>query len=492
MCKIAKLKKQKSCFITAAVVCLVSLLLFCSCSYSYKIMISPTDASLFVGSERVIAGKQYATAQNMLKITAGREGYEEYNRTYTLKDLFATQEITVELNKKQFQVEIKLVNGNARYSIDDSLEGTTPFKGTLAYGTHTLVLKKGDLPEQATIIDVIKNEVFVFRYQNEKLPVRQIGIFPCGSAPKQLNFSPDNRYLFISLLGGEGFQIFDMRDKKIIANIKVGKRPDLTGFPEGLFIEHTNCFLISQMTTDSLFEYQVFEDGSVSFKRSLETGGIFCKFMAYNRNLDLLAVSNWCSNDVSLIKYDTGKVERLLKGLSTPRGVAFDSAGTSLYIASFEGGNIFKYSTATWREVKRFYRKNAAMRHIVLSNDEKRIFVSDMYNCAVYELDTGSFQLLHAYDVYYNPNTIDVSSDSGYLFVSCRGPNNPKSYELRSPVDGKVMIFNTRTKELAATIQGGNQPTGLDVSGDDRYLVFSNFLDANFEIWDVTGLLGKD
>lgn len=491
MHKIAYLKKHKSSCITVTAVCLISLLILCSCSYSYKIMMSPADAYLFINSERVVAGKDYSTSESTLTIAARREGYEEYNGTYALNDLFTTEEITVDLEKKQFQIEIKLVNGQAEYRIDDSIEGKTPFKGALNYGTHELVLKQHGLAEQSTIIDVKENAVFVFRYQTDTLPVRQIGIFSCGSAPKQLNFSPDNRYVFISLLDGEGFQVFDMHEKNIITSVKVGERSHLKGFPEGLFIEHKQCFLISHMSTDSIFEYNVKQDGSVSFKRVIETGGIFCKFMAYNRNLDLLAVSNWCSNDVSLIRYDTGKVERLLKGLSTPRGVAFNTAGTYLYITSFEGGNFFKYSTDTWQELKRFYRRNAAMRHIALSQDEKHCFVSDMYNCTVYELDTESFKLIHTYNVYYNPNTIALSSDSRYLFVSCRGPNNTRSYELRSPVDGKVMIFDTGTKELAATIQGGNQPTGLDLSSDDRYLIFSNFLDANFEIWDITGLYNR-
>jgi DNA-binding beta-propeller fold protein YncE len=473
------------------VFCLVvSILLLCSCNYSYKIMTSPADACLFINSERAVPGKDYSTAKNILEIAVSREGYEAHNDTYTLSDHFSTEEIMVDLKKKQFQIEIKLVNGQAHYRIDNNLEGTTPFQGVLSYGTHKLVLQKGDLPEQVYAIEVHKNAEFVFRYQAETLPVQQIGIFSCGLAPKQLNFTPDNRYLFISLLNGKGFQIFDMREKNIKTTVEVGERADLKGFPEGLFIEHTRSFLISQMTTDKVFEYSVGQDGSVSFKRVLETGGIFCKFMAYNRNLDLLAVSNWCSHNVSLINYSTSEIERLLPRLSTPRGVAFDSAGDSLYIACFEGGNLYKYSTDTWQERKRFYRKNAAMRHIALSHDEKRCFVSDMYNCTVYELDAESLELLHTYSVYYNPNTIDISSDSRYLFVSCRGPNNPKGYVLRSPVDGKVMIFDTATKELVATIQGGNQPTGLDVSSDDRYLVFSNFLDANFEIWDIRGLFG--
>jgi hypothetical protein len=76
--------------------------------------------------------------------------------------------------------------------------------------------------------------------------------------------------------------------------------------------------------------------------------------------------------------------------------------------------------------------------------------------------------------------------------VSCRGPNNPKGYTLRSPQNGRVMVFDVKNRTLAFTIQGGNQPTGLDISGDDRYLVFSNFMDANFEVYDLAGLYNAE
>jgi 6-phosphogluconolactonase (cycloisomerase 2 family) len=476
----------------AAAALLLGLLLCASCGYSYKIMANPADAELFINSERVSAGKQYAAGGNILSIAAHREGYREYSATITLKDLFSPQEITVDLEKKAYNVEIRLAGARAECVIDDESMGNTPFKGRLEYGTHKISFRRKGLPEQQALIDVKKDDAFLFRSQPEDLPVRQVGIFPCGSAPKQLNFSPDNRLLFIALLDGEGFQIFDMENRGMNGLVKVGPRSKLKGFPEGLFIEGAGTYLISQMNTDKVFEYKLAADGTVTPARTFETGGIFCKFMAYSPPLDLLAVSNWCSNDVSLINYGTGKLSRLLKGISTPRGVEFTQDGKHLFVASFEDGGFYKYSTDTWKREAVFSQKNAAMRHIALTKDETRIFVSDMYHFVIYELDAADLSLLHTYKAYYNPNTIALDSADRYLFVSCRGPNNPKGYTLRSPQNGRVMVFDVKNRTLAFTIQGGNQPTGLDISGDDRYLVFSNFMDANFEVYDLAGLYNAE
>jgi DNA-binding beta-propeller fold protein YncE len=471
--------------------CLLVIGLLCSCSYSYTIALDPPDALLFINAERAAKDTKYSTSEKTLTILARRDGYEDYQTTYSLSDSFSTAEIKIQLIKKKYRVEIRLLNSEATLSIDNSINAKTPYKGVLAYGLHTVTFRKPELPEYSVFVDVQKDASFVFRYQTEKLPLRQVGIYPCGSAPKQVNFSKDNRFLFITLLNGEGFQIFDLKAKEMLHSVKVGKWPQYKGFAEGLFIEKPYAYLLSQMTTGTVFEYDVHEDGSVSYYRAMATEGVYCKYMAYCVSLDLLAVSNWCSNDISLISYSTGKVVKKLKGFSTPRGVAFSRDGKHLYIANFDGGNFYKYRTDTWQEEARFSRPNAAMRHIVLSDDQKKCFVSDMFNFVVYELNTEDLKLIHTYSVYFNPNTIDLSSDGRFLFVSCRGPNNSTSYLLRSPKNGKVMIFDTIRKTLVATIEGGNQPTGLDVSSDDKYLVFSNFLDDNFEIYDLSEL-GKE
>jgi DNA-binding beta-propeller fold protein YncE len=112
-----------------------------------------------------------------------------------------------------------------------------------------------------------------------------------------------------------------------------------------------------------------------------------------------------------------------------------------------------------------------------------------MFHSEIYEFDADTLKILKTYKVFDNPNTIELSSDDRYLFVSCRGPNNPKSYLMRSPKDGKTYIIDVLKQELTAVIDGGNQPTGLDISGNGKYLAFSNFRDDNnIDIYDISEL----
>ena len=79
-----------------------------------------------------------------------------------------------------------------------------------------------------------------------------------------------------------------------------------------------------------------------------------------------------------------------------------------------------------------------------------------------------------------------TSGGHSFIFASTRGPNNPKDYTKRSPSNGKIHIIDADTMSIVKTFYGGNQPTGLDVSPDGSLLCFSNFQDANIELYKIT------
>ena len=124
------------------------------------------------------------------------------------------------------------------------------------------------------------------------------------------------------------------------------------------------------------------------------------------------------------------------------------------------------------------------MRHICCTDDQKTAFVSDMYNRQVYRIDLSAFRITGQCRVYRNPNTIDLLDDC-WLFVSTRGPNNPEDYTKRSPSNGKIHIIDIQDMSIIETFEGGNQPTGLDISKDGTTLCFSNFQDAAIELYRI-------
>lgn len=316
--------------------------------------------------------------------------------------------------------------------------------------------------------------------QEKKITLTKIGKYSCGKQPKQVLFSPDGEYILLPLLDDKGVDVFSVKEKKIVKRITPPKANQV-GFAEGLFIPEKGVFLVSQMTTATVYEYTY---PGFELKRSIPTGGNWSKFIAWSPEKNLLAVSNWVSNDVSLIDYDSGKVLTKLKTGKAPRGLYFYNDGNNLLTLSYESGLLESFNTETYKRVNSIKISEASMRHVSVESDRNTAYISDMYYTKVYKLDLGSFKITDSFSTYHKPNTIELYNDD-ILFISCRGPNNPVDYTRRSPKDGKVQIIDTNTMTLLLEIQGGNQPTGLAISPDRTLLCFSNFQDANIELYSI-------
>lgn len=314
----------------------------------------------------------------------------------------------------------------------------------------------------------------------ETLTLEKVGTYKTGDQPKQVIFSPDNRFMVLPLLDDKGFRVISAEDA---SDSRIVEPPDaeLLGFAEGLFVPEKNAFFVSQMTTGNIYEYSY---PGFEYKRTISTGGEWSKFIAWSPEKNLLAVSNWLSNDVSLIDYDSGEVLRYLKTGAAPRGMAFLKGGEEIIVACYDGGQVQKFSVSDGKKLLEYKLDKACMRHLVLSGDEKKFYVSDMFHFTVHEMNTSNFAITRTWKVYNNPNTICLLNDR-YLFVSSRGPNNPKDYTLRSPKNGVITVFDVTTGTEVFKVEGGNQPTGLDVSKDGRYLCSSNFQDANCDLYEI-------
>jgi DNA-binding beta-propeller fold protein YncE len=399
------------------------------------------------------------------------------------KTILEEKKQDIQETKKYFNVEINLTEGVSQVTIGTEIKGLTPLKMKLEEGGYDMILSREGYPDQLCRLEIRSDGKYLFRHNKRKNPLKQIGVFECGNQPKQVIFSPDDRYIFIPLLEEDGFQVFSMRDLKVEQFVKPPDSKHRTGYAEGLFVSG-NSFCISQMS-GFIYEYSY---PDLKYQRTIETGGMWSKFMTYSDIYHYLAVSNWLTNNVSIIDYTKGKLLKLLPAPASPRGLAFSNDSKYFFMTSFDGGKIVKYDTGKWIEIKSIFVNEAAMRHIVLTKDNTEAFVSNMYHAVIYEIALDKFEIVSRYRVDYNPNTIDLTPDNKYLFVSSRGPNNPVSYLQRSPRNGTITVIDVKNKKELFSFEGGNQPTGLDVSNNGKYLCFSNFLDKNIEIYWIGDL----
>ena len=401
---------------------------------------------------------------------------------YTIKD-----SPIPEITNRIYELEIDLIEGKSHIFINGTDYGETPVKLNLLEGEYNIKLVRKDYQDGECKVILNKNKKVIFRHTKESIKgIKHLGIYSCGEQPKQVIFSPDDKYIYIPLLEDEGFQVFSIDSWEITNFIKPDTKKKNYGFTEGIFIKPKGSsnysFLVSQMTTSTIYEYRY---PDLTFLRKFNTKGEWPKYMAYSEEFDYFAVSNWATNNVVIFNYSTGEIIKNISTAEAPRGLLFSKDNKYLYVACFDGGTLVKINTSTWKEEKNIFVQNSAMRHIVSSSQTGILFVSNMYHAQVYQINPERFFIEKRYKIYNNPNTIKITPNGRYIFASCRGPNNPDTYLLRSPENGKIAIIDLKTDSVISSIAGGNQPTGLDISNNGKYLCFSNFRDKNIELYDI-------
>lgn len=313
---------------------------------------------------------------------------------------------------------------------------------------------------------------------------RFVASHPTGSQPKSVTFIDDRRVI-IPLLNDRGIDVIDILsgERRRIAPPEAWSRR--IGFVEALVLAHRNEVWVSQMTTAAI---HVFDLHSLDYKLTIQTGGAWSKVLAYNPVLDRVFYTHWISEDVSIIDPYSYREEERVNYRAVPRGLGFSADGGHLYLAQYELEGravcqVLKINLDTLAVEARL-GSLGAKRHIVMDHGRGRMYVSDMARNLVEVYGLADDSLLASLQVDHKPNTIQLSPDGRFLYVSCRGPNNPdRGYLYKGYQMGSLYVIDTDSLSVFAAWEGGNQPTGLDVSPDGRWLVFSDFLDHRIRVY---------
>ena len=304
-----------------------------------------------------------------------------------------------------------------------------------------------------------------------------------GIQPKSAFFSPDGQRVFLPLLGQHGVDVFRRAGDALEFERRLSVPGSTSaGFVEALCDARRRELWVSNMEKNTV---HIFDLDTLEYAATLHTGGVFPKVLAQSPDGSFTAVSNWVSRDISIFDPDTRQLLRRIPVGGIPRGLAFSPDGSLLYAAIFDEPVIAVVDMAQGTVTNRFrlYEGSGAARHVIYRNG--RLYVSDMFRGTVNILSASTGTLLRSRRVGPNINTIVLSPDGRYVFASSRGRNNPEGYTLPGPDFGAVFKLRAEDLSLVERVWGRNQPTGLDISPDGRLLVFTDFLDANLQLYRV-------
>ncbi len=353
-------------------------------------------------------------------------------------------------------------------------------------GFQVITLEAPGYKEKKLFLDITSSLEIEEKLERTQSKLKLVGETPTGRWPKAVLFHPSQPTLLVTLLGGSGIDRISFPSLTLRENIRLeASEQDFTGFVEFCLFPRRGEIWVSQMLTN---EVHILELKTLKKLGTIGVQGVWPKVICTDRNERYAYVSNWESRSITVIDAESRRVIQVIPLSGIPRGMAISRDGI-LYVCLYEGGTIEVIDTKTYRRIKTLPFGPGAKRHIVLDEEKELAYVSDMATGEVTKVSLRTNQPLATLWVGSNPNTLALSRGGRYLFVSIRGRNNPKDYTLKGPEFGKIVVIDTETFKIVDWTWGRNQPTGLALSPDDRYLAFTDFLDDNLEVYDISELL---
>lgn len=366
-------------------------------------------------------------------------------------------------------------------------EPVTPGRLQLPYGEYELKVGGTGIKPKTKTFFLAEDTRLHFKTDPAGSLLTQVKTMKVGIQPKGMAFSNDGRYLFIALLGEAAVEVIDGETLEMIGRI-VPAEPQ---YRKGGFVEigvspAGDRVAAGKMETATVHFIPLSGENRLEMTEHLATGGVWSKVVAFSPAGDFFAVSNWISEDVSAFSYPEKKPVAKVKIPGIPRGLAFIDG--SLYVANYSTGALHRIETGSWELTESIAAPGrGALRHLAVGKDQNLLFASDMRRACIYMYNLKTKEIETEIRVDRNPNTIALSPDGRYLFVSCRGPNASETYLARSPRSGELHVIDTITRKVVDRRILGNQPTALAVHPSGRYLAVSNFRDNNIEFYRIDG-----
>lgn len=167
-------------------------------------------------------------------------------------------------------------------------------------------------------------------------------------------------------------------------------------------------------TWDPSYVYRI-DTTTFVIDQVIEVGAV-PKYLLVSPDDRTLVVSNFCSQDVSIVDLATAReVERVFVGLH-PRGIAITRDSSVAYVTVMGGGNVSRIDLATF-ETTQITAAGFTPRHVVLSPDDSVFYVTNNKSGTVRKVSTQTGELLGVVATGREPRTMVMSPDGSALYV---------------------------------------------------------------------------
>ena len=204
---------------------------------------------------------------------------------------------------------------------------------------------------------------------------------------------------------------------------------------------------------------------SFAIDQVIEVGAV-PKFLAVSPDNKFVVVSNFCSQDVSIIDIASGReVQRVLVG-SHPRGIAITNDSKTAYVTVMGGGIIVAIDLGNF-STRTLNSAGYTPRHIVLSPDNSVMYVSNNKAGSVRAINPVTDELIASVRTGTEPRTMVMSEDGESLYVV--------NYQ-----DDVLSKIRTSDMQVIQTIATGDRPIGVTYDAEMRHVWVANYSGSLF------------
>lgn len=265
-----------------------------------------------------------------------------------------------------------------------------------------------------------------------------------GAQPKSVTVSPDGTRLYVCNFGHSGRRNVSVYDAQTLERVGYVHFP---GNAAELAVAADGATLYASNFARGVIE--VIDAGTLEVTAEVKVGHN-PKFMVIDEARGLLYVSNWSTRTVSAVDLAARRVDHTLHTGRRPRGMALLADGTLLVGAMWDH-RVQVYAPGSTRPDREFDACENP-RHLVLSPDQARLYVSCSGDRLVRWFDPATGEVLGEAPTGLNPRTLDVSRDGRWVAVA------DFSGSTISVVDLQAMLHRTHA------VARSNQIVGLAIA----------------------------
>jgi YVTN family beta-propeller protein len=212
---------------------------------------------------------------------------------------------------------------------------------------------------------------------------------------------------------------------------------------------------------DDSFVYKI-DVATLSIVAVVPTGAV-PKFLAVSPDGTRLVVSNWCGFDVSVVDTATDTELGRVDVGRHPRGIAIRSDSRYAYVTVMGEARIDVIDLRSLNVVNSIDdAAGSTPRHLVLSDDDRYLYVSNHRMNSVRKIDLDTGQVVGVASTGTETRTMAIADDGASLYVV--------NYQ-----DGTVSKVRTSDMTVLQTVASGVHPVGITYDAVTRQVWVANY-----------------